>query len=206
MSGVPPRPLPGHLFPLSVQWFAQDRPRAYGAVIGAATSPLAVLTLVPMLADERIGVPVPALVVLGLLVTGLITAVSIRVAERDVRRASVGGDRERFREAQRLVREGRPGGDAETDRVAERYARLVVKAPLGQPAQAVLAAVMLAISILMGAVHIADGLHSVAVFHATVAVAAVLYLTAGMPLIEHRRRRARSLIALMGPSEQEGGR
>ncbi|WP_306370202.1 hypothetical protein [Nocardiopsis sp. CC223A] len=205
MSGVPPRPLPGHLFPLSVQWFAQDHPRVYGAILGAALSPVPVLILVTVLADDLIGVPVPVLWVIGVLIIGLITATSVWGTEQDVRKATVDGDRERFRKAQRLVREGRLSGDAETDRVAERYARLVVAAPLGHSAQALLAAVMLAVSTLSGGLNIADGRYSFAVFHVTVAVVAALYLTVGVPLIEHRKRRARALSSPADAPEPEEG-
>lgn len=206
MSGVPPRPLPGHLFPLPVQWFAQDRPRVYGAVLGTVLGLVPVSMLVPVLADDRIGVPPPVLWVVGVLVIGLVAAASVRGTERDIRKATVSGDREGFREAQRLVREGRPSGDAETDRVAEQYARLVVAAPLGHPMFALLAAVMLATSVLSGALNIADGRYSFAMFHVTIAVVAALYLTVGMPLIEHRKRRARALLALAASPEPKEDR
>ncbi|MEU0490862.1 hypothetical protein ABZ249_16660 [Nocardiopsis sp. NPDC006139] len=205
MSGVPPRPLPGHLFPLPVQWYAQDHPRVYGAVLGAALGSVLLLPLVFALANERFGIPVPVLAAIGLLLTGAVTALGVWSAERDVRGATVDGDRERFREAQRLVREGRPGGDAETDRMAGRYARLVTASPLGHPVQAAALAGLLAIAILTAALHIADGRYPLAVPYAITAAAAALYLTVGMPLIEHRKKRARSLLALIDPAPPEEG-
>ncbi|MGW9350865.1 hypothetical protein SAMN05421803_10967 [Nocardiopsis flavescens] len=204
MSGAPPRPLPGHLFPLPVQWFAQDHPRVYGAITGAFAGAAVLPGSVAVLLDDPSGLLSTVLWVLMPLTAVALFALGAWSVRRDLRGAVPDVDRARFREAQRLVREGRPCGEAATDRAALRYARLVVEAPLGLHAQSLLMAALLALSLLSGGLQITGGRPSFAVFHATVAAVSLLYLAVALPVIEHRRRRARALLSLLpGPDTEE---
>ncbi|MDT0329867.1 hypothetical protein [Nocardiopsis lambiniae] len=200
MSGAPSRLLPGHLMPLAVQWFAQDHPRSYGAIIGTVTGLVTVLLTVPISTEDRFGLPdaVPWLV--GALCAVSSVVIGVWSTESDVRRATFDGDRERFREAQRLVRLGRLGGDAEVDRAAARYARSVMDAPVGHPWQGVLCGFAVPLFTLLGVARIGEGSFGFATTYLTSAAVCASYLVVAFPLIAHRRRRARALLFLFSSS------
>ncbi|CAL9480074.1 hypothetical protein SUDANB121_03035 [Nocardiopsis dassonvillei] len=69
-----------------------------------------------------------------------------------------------------------------------------------------LAAAVLVCTLPLCALLTADGRSSFAVLHMTIAVAVALHLAVEAPLIEHRRRRALALLALVNPPDRKDGR